>query len=65
MRVIRINFSVWWDPQWRSNFRRAWKQRRYWLAKPEMIVIPPTAHPLALQFGPVTLKFILEGKDHG
>jgi hypothetical protein len=63
--MLRFNFAIWWDPHWRSNFRRSWKQRRFWLANVPYIVIPDTARTLALQFGPVTLKFVLEGKFHG
>jgi hypothetical protein len=63
MRVFRLSFALWLDPHWRRSFRKSWKHRRYWLAKPEMTAI--SGHPLALQFGPLTFKFILEGKDHG
>jgi hypothetical protein len=63
MRVFRVSIALWYDPNWRACFRRSWKQRRYWLAKPDLIAI--AGHPLALQFGPITLKFIMEGRDHG
>ena len=63
MRVCRITTAIWWDPHWRRSFRKSWKQRRYWLAKPEYTAI--AGRPLAVQLGPLTLKFILEGKDHG
>jgi hypothetical protein len=63
MRVLRISLSLWIDTQWKANFRRSWKRRRFWLAKPEYTAI--AGRPLAVQFGPLTVKIILEGKDHG
>ena len=64
MRVMRLTFAVWYDEHWRAGFRKAWKQRRYWLARPEAKSLHGRA--LALQFGPVTLKWTAEGrKENG
>ena len=62
MRVIRISLAIWHDPHWRPAFRKSWKTRRYWLARPDTAA---KGRRLSLQFGPLTFKIHLEGKDNG
>jgi hypothetical protein len=63
MRVFRVSFSLWYDPRWWAHRRHSWRHRRYWLARP----VAPTVdgRALALQFGPVTLKWTAQGVNHG
>lgn len=60
MRVLRLTFALWWDPNWSRHLRRSWRKRRYWLTRPQS----PSVHgrALALQFGPLTLKWTAEGR---
>jgi hypothetical protein len=59
MRVFRIAVSLWYDPLWWRMRRRSWKTRRYWLARPPAIALDGRA--LALQLGPFTLRFLVQG----
>ena len=62
MRTFYFTFSIWHDGLWRQNTRRAWKQRRYWLA------LPVTPHvqgrAVSLQLGPFTFRFTAQGVHH-
>jgi hypothetical protein len=53
MRTFYLTFALWKDPFWRVNFRRSWKTRRYWLAKPTYPHVQGRA--VSLQFGPLTV----------
>ena len=59
MRVFRLSFALWFDPNWRANFRRSWRSRRYWLAAPAAEAL--TGRAFAVQFGPLTLKLYAQG----
>ena len=59
MRVIRLTFSLFYDPYWLGNFRRSWKTRRFWLAAPAGRAL--VGRNLALQLGPLTLKLYTQG----
>ena len=60
MSVFRISFALWYDPTWWAHRRRRWKHRRYWLDRPPAPHVDGRA--LALQLGPVTLKWTAQGK---
>jgi len=59
MRLIRLTFSLFYDPYWFAGFRKSWKSRRYWLAAPASRAI--TGRNLALQLGPLTFKLYVQG----
>ena len=67
MRVFRIAFSLWYDPLWwrlrKHGSPPAWRRRRYWLARPQAVATD--GHALALQFGPLTFRFLLQGRIEG
>jgi len=62
MRTFYFTFAVWHDTHWRANARRAWRQRRYWLAAPLTPHI--TGRAFSVQLGPLTFRFTAQGVQH-
>ncbi|MEJ2189579.1 MAG: hypothetical protein P8Y93_09220 [Acidobacteriota bacterium] len=59
MRLIRLTFSLFYDPYWFANFRRSWKTRRFWLAAPSRKAL--SGRTLNLQVGPLTFTLYIQG----
>ena len=61
MRTLYLTFALWYDPHWRTNFRRSWKNRRYWLAKPCTPHVRGRA--LTLQLGAYSIRITFVGAE--
>ena len=51
----RFIIAVKHDPNWIKSFRKSWKVRRYWLARPD---VSSKSKAKVGQYGPWTLKVI-------
>ncbi|MGH2359752.1 MAG: hypothetical protein ACRDGM_04310 [bacterium] len=55
MRKLKITIVVWFDPQWRSNFRVSWKRLGYWMK------VYRQGKGIVMEFGAFDFHFVIEG----
>lgn len=61
MKLFSILTSFWYDPHWWDSRTKAWKQRRWYIAR--VPLSSPKGKTFALQVGPLTIKFLVEYID--